>query len=340
MTTPSQRKPVCLLGRRHGLERRHLRPDGWSTSGPDTGGHPVLTSAGEKAAQGQAGDRRRLRGSAEAPPRNALRYREYQGLGLVDDFADVALHEAINLIETRIEAGCGDVEVAFDLGRSVSDLSGDALKPYARRLGGEDGAFVAESRIPRLWADSPPQNWQAPGRVAPRPDWRGVRAGAGLTPAVNGGGGLTSRSPSLPSMALEQLTKGCHVPGTLRHCRSSRIGQPVNPTDRAGARRIESGDDKAAGLELPQPQVGGSWLPAPVHTGRRLQTLGELVAVTGTVGEQHQQMGAHEGTPSHSIARCHVPRRRIPRPPRQACTVAEGPRTPIDDETAVGSGQP
>ena len=80
-------------------------------------------------------------------------------------FGDGRVDEGVttDLALAGVRAGNDDVEVAFALGRSGSDLSGDALYEAVREAtGGEGGAFVAETKIPRLSADNPPQNWQAP----------------------------------------------------------------------------------------------------------------------------------------------------------------------------------
>jgi len=78
------------------------------------------------------------------------------GDGRVGDGATTALAVA------AVQAGCDDIEVAFDLGASGRQVTGSALDAAVRQATGAEGdAFAAEMRIPRLPPSAPPQNWQA-----------------------------------------------------------------------------------------------------------------------------------------------------------------------------------
>lgn len=85
-----------------------------------------------------------------------------EGGGLV--FGDGQTHEGrtTDLALAAVRAGVNDVEVAFELGVSGRDLSLPALYQAVRDATGAGGAeFVAETQIPVLTADNPPQNWRA-----------------------------------------------------------------------------------------------------------------------------------------------------------------------------------
>jgi hypothetical protein len=88
---------------------------------------------------------------------------ELEGGGTI--FGDGHIDEGVTteLALAGVRAGNDDVEVAFSLGASGRTLGGDHLYEAVRRETRIDGAaFVAETRIPRLSAANPPQNWQAP----------------------------------------------------------------------------------------------------------------------------------------------------------------------------------
>jgi hypothetical protein len=110
-------------------------------------------------------------------------------------FGDGRVDEGVttDLALAGVRTGNDDVEVAFDLGRSGSHLSGDALYEAVRQAtGGEGGAFVAESKIPRLSADNPPQNWQAPDALtlwaSPIVGGTGTTVGEALAAMLEPGG--------------------------------------------------------------------------------------------------------------------------------------------------------
>ena len=86
-----------------------------------------------------------------------------QGGGAV--FGDGAVHQGVTaaLAVAAVRAGNDDIEVAYRLGASGSKLQGEALYMEVRRAtGAGGGAFVAETIVPRVSADNPQQNWQAP----------------------------------------------------------------------------------------------------------------------------------------------------------------------------------
>lgn len=89
-----------------------------------------------------------------------------EGGGVI--FGDGRIDDGVtmDLALAAVRAGNDDVQVAFNLGASGAELSSDALYEAVREAtGGKNGAFVAESRIPRISSDTPPQNWQAPDAV-------------------------------------------------------------------------------------------------------------------------------------------------------------------------------
>jgi hypothetical protein len=80
-------------------------------------------------------------------------------------FGDGAIELGLSkeLALAAVRAGNDDVEVAFELGRAGRHHHGGALYDAVRRTtGGQRGAYLAESRIPRLSAANSPQNWRAP----------------------------------------------------------------------------------------------------------------------------------------------------------------------------------
>jgi hypothetical protein len=88
---------------------------------------------------------------------------EVDGGGVV--FGDGHIDEGTTteLALAGVRAGNDDIEVAFELGSSRPRLSRDALYEAVRQATGARGAaFVAETKIPRLSASNPTQNWKAP----------------------------------------------------------------------------------------------------------------------------------------------------------------------------------
>ncbi|MFZ0875079.1 MAG: hypothetical protein WAN20_11235, partial [Pseudonocardiaceae bacterium] len=84
------------------------------------------------------------------------------GGGIV--FGDGHVDEGVtrDLALAGVRAGVDDVEVAFGLGTSGSAVSGEALYERVREAtGAGGGAFLAETRIPRLSPANPGQNWEA-----------------------------------------------------------------------------------------------------------------------------------------------------------------------------------
>jgi hypothetical protein len=67
------------------------------------------------------------------------------------------------LVISAVRAGIDDIEVAYRLGASGSQLRGAALYQAVRSAtGAPDATFLPETWIPRPSADNPPQNWWAP----------------------------------------------------------------------------------------------------------------------------------------------------------------------------------
>jgi hypothetical protein len=86
-----------------------------------------------------------------------------EGGGMI--FGDGHLDEGVtaSLAVAAVRAGNDDIEVAFNYGASGAELAGGTLHDAVRRAtGAQTDAFVAETRIPRLPPDTPPQNWEAP----------------------------------------------------------------------------------------------------------------------------------------------------------------------------------
>lgn len=87
---------------------------------------------------------------------------ELEGGGLV--FGDGCLEQGRTreLALAAARAGVDDIEVAFDLGRSGPELSGEQLYMAVRSATGADAElFVAETSIPTPSRDNPAQNWRA-----------------------------------------------------------------------------------------------------------------------------------------------------------------------------------
>ena len=79
-------------------------------------------------------------------------------------FGDGCLDQGVtrDLALAAMRPGIDDVEVAFALGASDAVRDGAALYEAVRQAtGAPDGRFLAETRLPRLAADNPPQNWRA-----------------------------------------------------------------------------------------------------------------------------------------------------------------------------------
>ena len=87
---------------------------------------------------------------------------EVEGGGTV--YGDGHVDEGVTreLALAAVRAGNDDVVVASDLGASGRSLRGEALYEAVREATGAVGeAFLAESRVPRVSADNPSQNWHA-----------------------------------------------------------------------------------------------------------------------------------------------------------------------------------
>ena len=90
------------------------------------------------------------------------------GLSLDDGgtvFGDGHVHrgDTRKLALTAASAGVDDIEAAFELGASGSTVTGEALHRAVRTAtGAPDDAFLAETKVPRVSAANPPQNWRAP----------------------------------------------------------------------------------------------------------------------------------------------------------------------------------
>ena len=80
-------------------------------------------------------------------------------------FGDGSIEQGVttDLAVAAVRAGNDDIEVAYRLGASGSKLQGEALYDEVRRAtGAAGGAFVAESKVPRISDGNPSPNWQAP----------------------------------------------------------------------------------------------------------------------------------------------------------------------------------
>ncbi|HKS50932.1 MAG TPA: hypothetical protein VJS67_03590 [Pseudonocardiaceae bacterium] len=80
-------------------------------------------------------------------------------------FGDGLLERGVGakLIVAAVRAGIDDVEVAYRLGKSGSQLHGEALYQAVRSATGAFGtAFLPETLVPIPSADNPSQNWCAP----------------------------------------------------------------------------------------------------------------------------------------------------------------------------------
>ena len=79
-------------------------------------------------------------------------------------FGDGCLEQGVTLelALAAVRAGVADVEVAFGLGARGTAADGQKLYRAVREATGTPGdAFLAETKVPRLSPDNPPQNWRA-----------------------------------------------------------------------------------------------------------------------------------------------------------------------------------
>jgi hypothetical protein len=79
-------------------------------------------------------------------------------------FGDGCLDQGVtrHLALAAVWAGVDDVEVAFGLGASGKTTVGEGLYRAVREAtGAPPDRFLAETKIPRISPDNPPQNWQA-----------------------------------------------------------------------------------------------------------------------------------------------------------------------------------
>jgi hypothetical protein len=80
-------------------------------------------------------------------------------------FGDGAIGQGVttDLAVAAVRAGNDDIEVAYHLGASGSQLQGEALYEEVRRATGAAGAvFVAEALVPQVAEGNAVHNWQAP----------------------------------------------------------------------------------------------------------------------------------------------------------------------------------
>lgn len=86
-----------------------------------------------------------------------------EGGGTVFGDGSIAQGITTDLAIAAVRAGNNDIEAAYQLGASGSQLQGDALCEEVRRATGAGGGlFLAETKVPQVSAANPPQNWQAP----------------------------------------------------------------------------------------------------------------------------------------------------------------------------------
>jgi hypothetical protein len=121
-----------------------------------------------------------------------------EGGGLI--FGDGCLEQGVTkeLALAAARAGIDDVEVAFQLGASGRDLSGEPLYAAVRASTGATAeGFVAEAKLPRASADNPALNWQAADVEAlwetPIAGSAGTTVGEAVNRALEAGEELTNR---------------------------------------------------------------------------------------------------------------------------------------------------
>lgn len=119
-------------------------------------------------------------------------------------YGDGSIEQGVTteLAVAAIRAGNDDIEVAYRLGASGSRLRGGALYEEVRRATGAGGAaFVAETIVPRVAAENPPQNWQAPDAETlwetPMVGDRGTTAGQALVEMLEPDGQFIRQLDSL-----------------------------------------------------------------------------------------------------------------------------------------------
>jgi hypothetical protein len=148
------------------------------------------------------------------------------GLALEDGsvlFGDGCLDQGVTRERaiTAVRAGIDDVEVAFDLGASGrAALSGASLYGAVREAtGAPDDVFLAETMVPRLSSENPPQNWQATDLEdlwsAPIVGSGGTTVGASVAEALEAGEELPRRLECLGHGIAESLDLPA-IPGLRR----------------------------------------------------------------------------------------------------------------------------
>ena len=125
-----------------------------------------------------------------------------EGGGVV--FGDGSVEQGVtaNLAVAAARAGTDDIEVAYRLGATGSQLRGEALYEEVRRATGAGGpAFVAETIVPRVSAGNPVQNWEAPDAEAlwetPIVGDRGITVGQALVEMLEPDGQFVRQLDSL-----------------------------------------------------------------------------------------------------------------------------------------------
>lgn len=130
-------------------------------------------------------------------------------------FGDGLLEDGVGekLAVAAVRAGINDIEIAYRLGSSGSRLRGEALYLAVRSAtGAPNDAFKAETLIPTLSADNPPQNWRATDVEelwsAPIVGTTGTTVGMAVEETLHVGGEVSRRLDRLGPGVLE-------VPGLL-----------------------------------------------------------------------------------------------------------------------------
>ena len=175
------------------------------------------------------------------------------------------------LVVPAVRAGIDDIEVAYRLGASGSQLRGAALYEAVRSATGAPGtAFVPETLIPIPSADNPPQNWWAPDLDTlwdcPIVGTTGTTVGMAVEQTLRPGTEVFRRLDGLGPGVFE--VPGLRPVPALRRWVARKAGQAYHH----GFIRHLAEDPKAVTLAIVGHEAGEAGLgaPEPIHAARHL----------------------------------------------------------------------
>ena len=175
------------------------------------------------------------------------------------------------LVVPAVRAGIDDIEEAYRLGASGSQLRGAALYEAVRSATGAPGtAFVPETLIPIPSADNPPQNWWAPDLDTlwdcPIVGTTGTTVGMAVEQTLRPGTEVFRRLDGLGPGVFE--VPGLRPVPALRRWVARKAGQAYHH----GFIRHLAQDPKAVTLAIVGHEAGEAGLdaPEPIHEARHL----------------------------------------------------------------------